>query len=423
MPSVKFDNVEICTGIYVPSNLFHESVPEKHLSLLDLAREDGAVYINSKYGTKRIIIRGTLIKSSQSDLESAIDSFKELFSRPQKNLDISWASGTRRYVATCVRHNFNREFMHMNICPWVAEFVVPSGIGTDTSETQVVNNQSFTAVQYSGSVNLEGSAEPKPRIRVKCGVNASDVQGVSIIGPKGGKMVIIREGGMQAGRYFEFDLLNKRALYDGNEVAFHGSLPIFEIGSNAYTIKCGEIVDQEHTTGVLYTSKIYGNNYFAQSFMVPERDTTYRIFKLWVRSIGSPPQLRLSIRPDAGGKPDMSQYVKDNNNLDCSITVSPGSSFGWVEWDFSNGVTLEANTKYWLVVSCSTGDASNYHEWQYTSGVDSTYARGNGMSSTDGGSNWTNHSDRDYLFRVCYGGAEDGTKTYYFDIFYYKRYL
>ena len=139
MPSVTYDSVQIVTTTYVPRQLKHESVPFRELTLQQLAKDDGAILVSVRYGVKRIIINGRIKASTQSGLETAIDIFKELFSRKEKNLDISWAGSTRRYVATCSRHEFNRDYMHINFVPWSAEFIIVSGVGKDTAITAVVN--------------------------------------------------------------------------------------------------------------------------------------------------------------------------------------------------------------------------------------------------------------------------------------------
>ena len=137
--NVLFDNVELVTSSYAPKYVKHESTSLRNVALLELAREDGAVLISEKYGVKYITIVGSLKASSQSALETAIDNFKELFSRLEKDLDISWAGSTRRYVVTCVRHTFNRDYLNINFVPWAAEFVVASGVGKDTAITAVVD--------------------------------------------------------------------------------------------------------------------------------------------------------------------------------------------------------------------------------------------------------------------------------------------
>jgi len=138
-----FDSVNILADPYVPRFIKHESSPERDLSLMELAREDGSVIIAEKFGVKHITLQGVIYGSTQADLETKIDAFKELFSRDAKNLDIGWASGTRRYVATCVKHSFDRDSFHVSICPWTADFIVPEGIGKDTTEVNIIDALDF----------------------------------------------------------------------------------------------------------------------------------------------------------------------------------------------------------------------------------------------------------------------------------------
>jgi len=136
--TILFDTVDISTDPYVPRFIKHETVPERILSLMELARENGSVIVAEKYGVKHILLQGIIYGSTQVDLETKIDTFKELFSREAKDLDISWEAGTRRYVATCVSHKFDRDYFHISICPWTADFIVPEGVGKDTTRTDAV---------------------------------------------------------------------------------------------------------------------------------------------------------------------------------------------------------------------------------------------------------------------------------------------
>ena len=164
--SIKFDGVEILTTTYIPRYVKHESAPERELTLLNLAREDGSVLVTEKYGTKTITLIGYLVGSSKSDLETKIDSFKELFSRKEKNLDIDWEAGTRRYVATCIRHNFDRDHFHLLFVPWTAEFVIAGGIGQDISLTVPINDVFYeVTTPISDNFTMVGSKGAKAELK------------------------------------------------------------------------------------------------------------------------------------------------------------------------------------------------------------------------------------------------------------------
>ncbi|MGY3406093.1 hypothetical protein ACVWZV_002206 [Bradyrhizobium sp. GM5.1] len=144
MASIQFDGTEILSSAYLTQFVKHETVADRSIITTPLAREDGDILITERYGRKIIRLQGTLIAADQATLDANIDSFKELFSRPEKNLDVSWGAGTMRFVATCTAHTFDRDHYHTSAVPWTAEFTVSSGVGKDTATTTALNAVSIT---------------------------------------------------------------------------------------------------------------------------------------------------------------------------------------------------------------------------------------------------------------------------------------
>jgi hypothetical protein len=373
-----------------------------------------------------IMLRGVIVGTSQSDVEQKIDTFKELFSRPQKNLDITWGGSTRRYVATCERHDFDRDHFNILFVPWTAEFIVPEGTGEESSETTLLNNQSFQATSYSAVATFAGSAKPKPRIRVKCASAATGPKGFSIENTDdGSKIIITRAAGFGAGKYFEIDSRLKTVKYDGDEIPFFGIFPKFKVGANNYKVDIGEILDQKFDDGSFSSFvSIYDVNYMAQSFMVPYKDATYNSIGLLLRKQGTPPNdLVIKIVEDLNGEPDESSPVAN-----AEFTIAPGDVglsevFIKARTDSLNAYELEANKRYWIVAKMTGGDASNRFFW----GVDTagSYKKGNTARTTDDGVNWTDNAGYDSGFRVYHAGIKEDSPYSVFnvDIFYYKKYL
>ena len=427
MASIKFDTVEILNTTYIPRFVKHESAPERELSLLDLAREDGSILVAEKYGTKRIIFRGILTGATESALETAIDDFKELFSRKEKNLDISWAGTTRRYVATCIDHSFDRDHFNNLFVPWTAEFIVVKGIGEMISESTIFNNVSFTAASVSGSWAGQGSADPKPRWKVKCGVAATDPKGIEFRNTDNDeRFVITRSAGFGAGKYFEMDCRLKTAKYDGEEIAFYGIFPTWIIGTNGYEIKIGDIVDQEFLDNIddSYSDGIYAANYLAQGISVPYTDNTYQGITLRLKRFGVlVNDLTVEIWEDDGsGNPDSANKVAN-----AVFTIAKGNlttSFQWLTANSANAFTLNANTKYWIVLRTTAGDATHYYKWSGRDDIGATYKRGEAKNSVDSGVNWGVYSPTvNFGFKLLYGGKADAAKTYYHSAYYFRRYL
>ena len=431
MPSVTYDGVQIVNTTYVPRFVRHESAPSRDLSLLALAREDGSILVAEKYGTKSILIAGNIKASSQTNLETAIDVFKELFSRKAKDLNISWAGGTRTYEATCVNHIFNRDYMHINFCPWSAEFVVPSGISEGISETTLVSGDTFTAATDTGTWTFAGSAKPKPRIRIKCDAGATDPKGIEFKNTDTGEsLVLTNSGGFVAGEYFEIDCRLKTAKYNSVEQVFFGVYPTFIVGANAYELKVGNIENQSFDSIAnfdgafnIYDDGAPGSELrIAQSFSVPYTNDTFQGIEVYVKKTGAPPQnLNWSIYNDSGNAPDILNIVTNGNGGIASGDV--GAGYSWVTNNSTNAFTLIGGTKYWLDLRQSGGAAGNSYQWRYADAGNAIYKRGNVSVSDDVGATWTDNPTKDVFFRILYGGKADAAKTYEFDVYYYKRYL
>ncbi len=74
------------------------------------------------------------------------------------------------------------------------------------------------------------------------------------------------------------------------------------------------------------------------------------------------------------------------------------TTYDWQTFTMNTEKCLSANTTYAIVLSCPTGDSSNYVMWQTDSG--GGYSGGNGGFSTNSGVSWTPASPVDYLFEV-----------------------
>ncbi len=137
-----------------------------------------------------------------------------------------------------------------------------------------------------------------------------------------------------------------------------------------------------------------------QSFQLAAANTVRRM-SLYIKKVGSPPDIPIRIMPDESGRPDNS-----SGNTIASGTLSASSvtgAYGWVEVSMTTNPILNANTTYWIMAD-TTVDASNYWVW----GEDATDAYSLGtakhtMDWTSGGTWQSVNGDMD--FRVWVGGA------------------
>lgn len=423
--SIKYDNTEILTSSYIPRFVKHESATERELSFLSLARDDGSVLINDRRGMKTIQLQGILTATTQALLEVAIDSFKELFSRQQKNLDLSWGGSTRRYVATCKSHDFNRDHFHLKFVPWTAEFVVFSGVGEDLTETVIVNEETFSANYKTKAITLLGSAEPKIRFDIDINDVVGIVRGVELKNTDNGERIVVTQSSSLHEANIEFDTRLKTAKINGVEVAYYGIFPNFVVGTNNIQITLGSIIDQQFApTGNDSNNSVLAGTKLAQGFMVPYTDITYRSIFLELSYTGDPSVgLSVRIETDNAGEPSGTLVDANAKGVISKAEMASGTSPAWYEITFDNFFQLMSNTRYWIVLEpFAPGlDSDNRYNWYLRRGVNATYKKGD-LATWATGIGWLTNSNEDHKFKLCYGGVFEGFNHKY-SINQVKRYL
>lgn len=446
MASISFDGTELANATYTPRFAKHESAPQRQIASVPLAREDGEIFIGERYGRKIIQLSGIITGSSQADLEQKMDAFKELLSRPEKDLDIDWGGGTRRYVATCsdgVR--FDRDHFHLLFCPWSAELVVLTGEGKDTATTTVpeADGTTGTHIVFTASapttdgqvaVTIAGGKAPRPVITLSDLDFGTGPRGIEYKNEDTGeRLVITYPGGWGNDRTVTIDCDAKTVVGDvvngiTKALGFYGVFPRFAIGTNNVRVTPGFIVNQKSaddstadlstSDSVLINSTAY---YKAQGFMVPYADQTFSGVKIAAQKVGSPGTLRWRIETDNGGKPS-GTLVDAANSFGTFASAGTSADYLLGEPSTYAPFTLAANTQYWLVIYASaTLDGSNYYQIPFP--LETTYPRGKALYSNNSGGLWEAFSSKkDLPFRILFGGRQ-ATATMKHKIEYRKTYL
>lgn len=422
--SIKFDSTELLNTTYIPRYVKHESSTDRELGIMNLARDNGSVLVNDRRGTKTITLKGILTGATESALETAIDNFKELFSRQQKNLDISWAGSTRRYIATCKSHNFDRDYFHLLFVPWTAEFVVLTGFGQDTSETTIVNADTFTANYKTKQFTLLGTADPKIRFNVVIDTPNNYIHGVELKNTDTGERIYLTYASSLDNKTVEIDTKLKTVKIEGVEVPYYGVFPKFSIGVNNIQISLGDIIDQQFAPTTIDSNyAVYSSIKPGQSFRVPYTNGTYRSIWLELSYVGSPAVgLNVRIETDDNGEPSGTLVNANAIGLISTTGMTGGSTRTWYQILFPDVFSLSSTETYHIVLQTVSagGDGSNNYQWYYESGLDATYKQGN-AETLDG--TWTQHSNSDMKFKLCFGGRNDPGWTQTYNIYQTKLYL
>lgn len=144
------------TGI-VTNDIQHTDLPPRDIAILALANANLSVIPYINYPSRKITIAGAVIGSSQADLDSRIDTFKKYFNGKDKNLDIAYGTGTRRYTATVNTLTMDRKPKAL-FANFAIEFVCTLPFGVDTSPTTALNASNRTNQSYVDAHTFSGNA-------------------------------------------------------------------------------------------------------------------------------------------------------------------------------------------------------------------------------------------------------------------------
>lgn len=438
--SVQFDGTEIITSSYSPRFVQHESAPDRNLFMLPITREDGEVLIANLYDKKIIRLQGMIHGIDSQDMEEKLDAFKELFSRPERNLDIQWAGGTRRYIATCSKHEFTRDFYNIDAVPWTAEFTVVTGLGYDTEQSTVIDEDITTiddgngGFYWTSSYTFDGSKAPKPIITITLtGKGAPSVmKGIQYMNNDTLERILITRDynwSTLTGRQIKIDCFNKK-VYDNfadvdvfAEGPFFGTFPKFQIGSNNVQINTGgfqnirdsggALIGGDHLLG-LTTDRI------AQSFRVSYTDPTFASMKVTISTEGSPAgDVVVEIQTDNNGAPSGSLVDANATGTIPNGDISNTREYHLVTFD--GAFTLDANTRYWIVLSITSG--SGYIDDFNVSNIENGYPQGTRAYSSDSGSTYTQSAAGKSIGFIFYFGGQAAATEVEHKVDYTRTYL
>lgn len=449
--SIQYDSTELQNATYVPRYVKHETAPERLVNSIKLARQDGEVIIDDTMAVKYIDIAGVLIGTSQSDLETKIDAFKELISRKDKNLDITWAGGTRRYVCRSLSHRFERDFYNILHVPYVIRFLVPAGYGKDTAETTLLDKSNITATTDTESLTVAGSYSPKLRHKITTSVRGNaDV--VRVENTATGDYMDVDLDGFGTNDYLEIDEENQTVKKNGTtNLNYRGKFPAVVIGSNSLKLSVfgsgsewdsSQVYEDGGFAAEFADSGWTTKPYQAQSIICTQSGRInllkFKVFKADGGTLDGP--MRFSIHEDNNGVPNNSPmggsgyYEIPHANVPASVGVADAT---WTGADIDRPF-LTAGKRYWLMINPSAisgDDPFNYYLWAY-SNVPTRYAYGKAMfrksnadpwqdgaayaSQADGGSPGQ-YDMTFYVYRGSDGGAASHTLKW--QIYYTKKYL
>ena len=227
------------TGI-ITNVIDHTDGPDMLMGLYGLADADGSSIPAINYPSKPVALAGAIKGSSQADLDNRIDTFKGYFTGKDKNLDIAYGSGTRRYIATAGVPKIQRKPKS-----FIAIFQVPitctNPFGLDTSATDLwATKSNFTSATFTETPTVGGNAPfqlPIFTITIDAITGAGDY--VMISNDNNNQEILIYGAGLQAGDVLVIDCVERVVTLNGTEIDYSGTFLELEPGANSITYTDG----------------------------------------------------------------------------------------------------------------------------------------------------------------------------------------
>ncbi len=235
---VAFEDFSLSDNTNVICTDLLDSGPTREILGGNVPRADGQ-YITADYFRERTIeVRGIVKASTAALLDAYLDTMKKSLRAREGNLDITRNSVVRRYVATMT--NFDgfdaeRKGYHVTFCPFVARFTCKTPYGQDRSYTSMTVN--LTASPTNQTIDNTGTIRTLPAfILIFTAASSVTVVNVKRIDVNSVTLDEIEySGSIAANDILTFDSENSVVKKNGDQVAYTGSFPTLEVGSNIFT--------------------------------------------------------------------------------------------------------------------------------------------------------------------------------------------
>lgn len=237
--NVTFDTNDLQTSTILTSEIDHGSMPEKSVSLYALAHANRGNIAYTGFSSRRVRLAGKLIGTSISNLDTLIDTFKGYLNGQDKNLDIDYAGGTRRYIATLNGLSIDRPYglVHAN---YVAEFVCSEPFGRNTTTTSALSATARTASSYTDNHTFLGTAPFQLPIITITINSVTDGDNFLKFSNSGNSQSILLAGvTFAAADVIVIDCEEKLVTLNGDEIDFIGAFPEFPPGDQSFAYSDG----------------------------------------------------------------------------------------------------------------------------------------------------------------------------------------
>lgn len=236
---ISFDENDLQTANILTAEISHENNPNKDAPMSPLAHSNRSNIPFVNYPSRSIRISGKIIGSSIADLDSRIDDFKAYFLGTDRNLDIDYDSGTRRYIATANAVSIDRPG-GLSYANFSVEFICTRPFGRNTSSTDALSETGRTNAAYTDPHTFVGNAPFQlPIITITLTAVTGGTGFLSFSNNGNGQGITITGQTFANGDVIEIDCEEKTVKLNDELIDFMGAFPEFPPGDQSFSYSDG----------------------------------------------------------------------------------------------------------------------------------------------------------------------------------------
>lgn len=231
--SISFNGNNLQTATINTQDIDNEGMPEKVLNAYAQANSNDTAITDEDYPSKTIKIKGQITAETPAALDILLDQFRGYLRGKEKNLDIGYGSGIRRYIGT---YNGNSDIKRpggLQFANFTIGFLCKP-FGQDIAATVLVNQAGRTGATYTDNVNLVGSAPyqlPVATITLTA-LSTTGNQTINFGNNNTGQQISVTRA-FAVNDVIVIDSINKEVRVNGISVDFSGAFVELEPGAQA----------------------------------------------------------------------------------------------------------------------------------------------------------------------------------------------
>ena len=234
-PYPTFDNFSLQDENYITSEIVYRTIPNRELESQKVSRRPGTKLISSEFAERSVSIRGSIIGTSPSNLQTLIDAIHTNITR--KESVVMYTDSDRYGTATVRSVAIGDPHYSQDYVPMEMELVMndPFFYGLQTSVSLSIPAGTTT---YNSSITISGSvfAEPTFVYNSPAGGGVTTTSGIKVTYGPTAEYVTWSGTGLAQSSSVTFDYDSHRILEGTTEAALEGVFSRWEPGAQSFTV-------------------------------------------------------------------------------------------------------------------------------------------------------------------------------------------